>query len=360
MDITPYLRLMVDQKASDLFFYTGTPVHIKIDGVVQSIGERPLESGAVSQIAESIMRPAQVEQFKHDLELNFIIEPEGMGRFRANLFMQRGEAALVIRYIQHDIPSVEQLNLPAMLNDLIMAKHGLVLVVGATGSGKSTTLASMIDYRNRREPGHILTVEDPIEFVHDHKRSVVGQREVGIDTHSYHNALKSAMREAPDVILIGEIRDQDTMRYAIHYAETGHLCLSTLHSSNARAALERVVNFFPEAARDQFLLDLGLNLNAIVSQRLIPGVDGKLVPAVEVMLNTPYIAELIQKGKLEGLKEAMQQARETGMQSFDQSVMELYFAGRISREMAIRNADSANNVALQIRLREERQSAGTR
>lgn len=358
MDITPYLRLMVEQKASDLFFYTGTPAHIKIDGVVRPVGTEPLEPGTVQDLVHSQMSEDQVRKFQQELELDFVIQRSGLGRFRANAFVQRGEVAMIIRYIQHIIPSIESLNLPLLLKDLVLHKNGLILMVGATGSGKSTSLAAMIDHRNASLPGHILTIEDPIEYLHKHKRSVIGQREIGVDTHSYENALKSAMREAPDVILIGEIRDQETMKFAMHYAETGHLCLTTLHSSNARAALERSVNFFPEGAREQFLQDLSLNLRAIISQRLIPGSDGKLVAAVEVMLNSPFMAELIQKGKLDAIKDAMTRSRDSGMQTFDQAVLELYRAGRISREHAIRFADSGNNVALQIRLSSEQKGSG--
>lgn len=356
MDITPYLSEMVERQASDLFLYTGAPIHIKVDGVVRPATTEPLPPGAVQQLLETLIDERLRAQFRQALELDFVIQRSKIGRFRASAFMQRGEAALAIRYIQHRIPSIESLRLPGLLKDQVMHKNGLILVVGATGSGKSTTLAAMIDHRNSNMPGHILTIEDPIEYLHPHKRSVVGQREIGMDTHSYENALKSAMREAPDVILIGEVRDQATMKFALHYAETGHLCLSTLHSSNARAALERTVNFFPEAAREQFLQDLALNLRAIISQRLIPGVDGKLVVAVEVMLNSPYIAELIQKGKLDILKDAMQRGRENGMQTFDQAVLELHQAGRISREQAIHFADSSNNVALQIRLSSEQKT----
>ena len=259
---------------------------------------------------------------------------------------------MVIRYIKGDIPQVEELGLPALLRQLVMEKRGLILLVGATGSGKSTTLASMIDHRNASAPGHILTVEDPIEFTHQHKKSVVGQREIGIDTHSYENALRSAMREAPDVILVGEVRERDVMKYVLTFSETGHLVLSTLHANNANGALERIVNFFPEDARPQLLMDLSLNLRAIVSQRLIRAINGGLVPAVEVLLNSPYIADLIQKGKIDYVKDAMEQSTESGMMTFDQSLFKLYKDGKISREEAIKNADSKNNVGLQIRLSE--------
>ncbi|TCO81024.1 twitching motility protein PilU [Plasticicumulans lactativorans] len=352
MDITPYLKLMVDKEASDLFFYVGAPVNIKIEGQVMPIGQTPLKPGAVRELAYSLLSDAQAAEFERDMELNFALSVTQVGRFRANVFRQRGEVSMVIRYIKQRIPKIVDLGLPPVLANLVMEKRGLVLLVGGTGSGKSTTLAAMIDHRNEQAAGHILTIEDPIEFVHHHKRSVVGQREVGIDTHSYGAALKNALREAPDVILIGEIRDQDTMKYALAYAETGHLCLSTLHANHSSGALDRIVNFFPEGARQQLLLDLSMNLRAIVSQRLIIGVDGRRVPAVEVLLNTPYISELILKGKIESLKEVMGQGTEVGMQTFDQSLYQLYKEGKISRDEAVRNADSRNNVSLQIRLSE--------
>ncbi len=352
MDITPYLRLMVEKEASDLFFYVGTPVNIKIGGIVRPVGSKPLEPGSVRHIAYSIMKDDQIREFEHELELNFAIPMKGVGRFRANVFKQRGEVSMVVRYIKGDIPRVEDLGLPTLLKELVMEKRGLLLLVGATGSGKSTTLAAMIDHRNSSAPGHILTIEDPIEFTHPHKKSVIGQREVGIDTHSYDNALKSALREAPDVILIGEIRSREIMKFGLSYAETGHLCLSTLHANNANGALERIVNFFSEASRPQLLMDLSLNLRAIVSQRLIRAVDGGLVPAVEVLLNTPYVADLIQKGKIDTVKEAMEQATEGGMQTFDQALFSLYKEGKITAQEAIKNADSKNNVGLQIRLYE--------
>jgi twitching motility protein PilU len=343
---------MVEKEASDLFFYTGAPVNIKIGGVVRPVGNKPLEPGGVRHIAYSIMKDDQVREFENELESNFAIPMKGIGRFRANVFKQRGEVSMVIRFIKGEIPKVEELGLPVLLKQLVMEKRGLILMVGATGSGKSTTLAAMIDHRNSHSPGHILTIEDPIEFTHPHKKSVVGQREVGIDTHSYENALKSALREAPDVILIGEVRSRDIMKFALSYAETGHLCLSTLHANNANGALERIVNFFSEAARPQLLMDLSLNLRAIVSQRLVKTLDGGLVPAVEVLLNTPYVSDLIQKGKIDTIKDAMEQSTEGGMQTFDQALFDLYKEGKISTQEAIKNADSKNNVGLQIRLYE--------
>ncbi|MBL8529404.1 MAG: PilT/PilU family type 4a pilus ATPase [Burkholderiales bacterium] len=352
MDVTPYLKLMVDREASDLFFYVGAPVNIKIEGTVMPLGNVPLKPGAVREIAYSLMTDSQIREFERDLESNFALSVSEIGRFRANVFRQRGEVSMVIRYIKQRIPDFVELSLPQILGNLVMEKRGLVLMVGSTGSGKSTSLAAMIDHRNGNAAGHILTIEDPIEFVHHHKKSVIGQREIGIDTHSYGDALKNALREAPDVILIGEVRDAETMKYSISYAETGHLCLSTLHANHANGALERIINFFPEIARPQLLMDLSQNLRAIVSQRLIIGVDGRRVPAVEIMLNTPYISELILKGKFESIKEAMAQGTEIGMKTFDQALYDLYKGGRISKDEAVRNADSRNNVSLQIRLSE--------
>ena len=352
MDVTPYLKLMVDREASDLFFYVGAPVNIKIEGTVMPLGNVPLKPGAVREIAYSLMTDSQIREFERDLESNFALSVSEIGRFRANVFRQRGEVSMVIRYIKQRIPDFVELSLPQILGNLVMEKGGLVLMVGSTGSGKSTSLAAMIDHRNSNAAGHILTIEDPIEFVHHHKKSVIGQREIGIDTHSYGDALKNALREAPDVILIGEVRDAETMKYSISYAETGHLCLSTLHANHANGALERIINFFPEIARPQLLMDLSQNLRAIVSQRLIIGVDGRRVPAVEIMLNTPYISELILKGKFESIKEAMAQGTEIGMKTFDQALYDLYKGGRISKDEAVRNADSRNNVSLQIRLSE--------
>lgn len=353
MDIIPFLKLMVDKGASDLFFSVGAAPHIKIEGNTMPVGQTALTSEQMIEIAHSIMNDAQQKEFDATMELNMALSIDRVGRYRINLFRQRGEIAMVVRYIKGDIPSLSELNLPPVLSQVVSEKRGLVLVVGATGSGKSTTLASMIDHRNHDTPGHILTIEDPIEYVHAHKKSIVDQREVGIDTASYDNALKNAMREAPDMILIGEIRDRNTMKHAIAYAETGHLCLSTLHANNANQAMDRILNFFPEEARQQLLLDLSLNLRAIISLRLIPGLEDKRVPAVEVLLNSPYIADLIDKGKIEEIKEVMSRSNEQGMQTFDQALFELYKAGKISEEHAIAYADSKNNVRLNIRLSSE-------
>jgi twitching motility protein PilU len=308
--------------------------------------------GMVRKLAYSIMNDDQVKEYEATMEGNLAISISGLGRFRVNVFRQRGDVAMVIRYIKGKIPSIEDLNLPQKLKDLIMEPRGLVLVVGSTGSGKSTTLASMIDYRNDNQTGHILTIEDPVEFLHTHKKSVVDQREVGLDTLSYEVALKNAMREAPDVILIGEIRDQQTMQHAIAYAETGHLCLSTLHANNANQALDRIINFFPDTAHRQLYMDLSLNLKAVVSQRLIKSTDGQRVPAVEIMLLSTFVAELIQKGDIHAVKEAMEQGTERGMQTFDQALYKLYKEGKITLENALGNADSRNNLSLRIRLDE--------
>ncbi|PJD96030.1 MAG: type IV pili twitching motility protein PilT [Legionella sp.] len=354
MDITPFFRLMVDKGASDLFFSVGAPPHIKIEGITSPIGHAAIQSHQLTEIARSLMSDSQQKEFESTLELNIALSVAGSGRFRINFFKQCGEVAMVVRYIKGHIPSIEELKLPSLLQKVILEPRGLVLVVGSTGSGKSTTLASMIDYRNQNHRSHILTIEDPVEFIHEHKKSIVNQREVGIDTLSYDNALKNAMREAPDVILIGEIRDRATMKYAIAYAETGHLCLSTLHANNANQAIDRIVNFFPEEGKQQVLTDLSLNLRAIISLRLIPGMDNQRIPAVEILLNTPYIADLIEKGKVEEIKEAMSRSKEQGMQTFDQALLHLYQEGKISSEKAIHFADSKNNVGLQIRLNEEK------
>ncbi|HET7779484.1 MAG TPA: PilT/PilU family type 4a pilus ATPase, partial [Rudaea sp.] len=301
-------------------------------------------------MAYSLMSERQQKEFEQTMEMNLAVALRNIGRFRVNVYRQRGDVALAARYITATIPSIEALNLPPVLKDLIMTPRGLILVVGSTGSGKSTTLASMIDYRNERRTGHMLTIEEPIEFLHTHKQSLVDQREIGIDTLSYANALKNAMREAPDVILIGEIRDRETMQHAIAYAETGHLCLSTLHANNANQTLDRIINFFPDTARHQLLIDLSLNLRAVVSQRLVRTVDDQRVPAVELLLRTPFVSDLIAKGEIDAIKEAMKQGTAVGMATFDQSLYRLYAAGRISYKEAILNADSQTDLALHIRL----------
>lgn len=360
MDITPLLKLMVEKEASDLFFSVGATVHMKIEGVITSVSKVPLKPEQIKEGIYGLISDKQAQDFETNLELNFALYRPELGRFRFNVFRQRGEIAVVVRYIKSDIPSIDSLGLPPILKEVVIEQRGLVIIVGATGSGKSTSLAAMIEHRNLNNAGHILTIEDPIEFVHEHKQSIVDQREVGMDTLSYDNALKNAMREAPDVILIGEIREQSTMKHAIAYSETGHLCLSTLHSNNANQALDRIINFFPEQARKQILLDLSFNLKAIISQRLIPGVNSKRVVAVEVLLNTPHIADLIEKGKIDEIKEAMERAQEdaSGMQTFDFALYNLYKSGQISKENALKYADSKNNLSLKIRTTEERDFDG--
>ncbi|MBI2786607.1 MAG: PilT/PilU family type 4a pilus ATPase [Legionella longbeachae] len=350
MDITPFFKLMVDKGASDLFFSVGAPPNIKIEGIISPIGQAPLKSQQMAEISLSLMNDDQRKEFESTMELNMALSIHSVGRFRINMFRQRGDVSMVVRYIKSKIPSIEQLCLPLLLKTIVMELRGLVLVVGATGSGKSTTLAAMIDHRNQNHTGHILTIEDPIEFIHQHKKSIIDQREVGIDTMSYDNALVNAMREAPDVILIGEIRERNSMKHAIAYAETGHLCISTLHANNANQAMDRIINFFPEEAKKQILMDLSLNLRAIISLRLIPGLNNQRTAAVEILLNTPYISDLIEKGKIDDIKDVMERSTEQGMQSFDQALLKLYKNGIISEENAIKYADSKNNVGLQIRL----------
>lgn len=352
MDITPYLHLMIERNASDLFLSTGAPINIKIEGATRPVDKNALPPGTVKQLAYSIMTDEQIREFESTMEMNLAISARNMGRFRVNVYRQRGEVAMVVRYIKGSIPSIEDLQLPQTLKSLILEPRGLILIVGATGSGKSTTLASMIDHRNSNKTGHIVTIEDPIEFIHRHKMSIVDQREIGIDTLSYSNALKNALREAPDVILVGEVRDREAMQHALTLSETGHLCLTTLHASNAYQALDRIINFFPEAMRPQLLLDLSFNLRAVVSQRLVSSVDGKRLPAVEVLLNSPYVAELIQKGEIESIKDAMEQSVDRGMQTFDQSLYTLYTQGKITMKEALDHADSRNNLGLRIRLGE--------
>jgi twitching motility protein PilU len=353
IDITPVLKFMTEKGGSDLFFSTGAAIHISIEGEALPVNAQIMTPGTIKEIAYSIMSPAQLAEFESTLECNFAIGRKDIGRFRVNVFKQRGEVGMVIRHIKTEIPSIETLGLPLILRDLIMRKRGLVLVVGATGSGKSTSLAAMIDYRNANESGHIVTIEDPIEFVYTHKKSVVDQREVGIDTLSYEMALKNAMRQAPDVILIGEIRDMEGMKQALAYAETGHLCLATLHANNANQALERIISFFPSEAKNGLLLGISLNLVAIISQRLIPAKVEKRAAAVEVMINTPYVSELIVKQKLGELKEIMADNNDIGMNTFDQSLFRLFSNGKIDEENALANSDSRNDLSLKIRFAAE-------
>ncbi|MCD9027298.1 PilT/PilU family type 4a pilus ATPase [Luteimonas sp. BDR2-5] len=352
MDIGYFLQLMTEKNASDMFLSTGAPVYIKVEGRLYPLGSTGLPPGMVKKIAYSLMDAGQIPQFERDLELNMALSLQEAGRFRVNVFRQRGEVAMVIRAIRSAIPSIEELQLPNVLKDIIMAPRGLVLIVGSTGSGKSTTLASMIDHRNSSTSGHILTIEDPIEYLHRHKKSLVNQREVGLDTQTFHNALKNAMREAPDVILIGEILDATTMEAAISFAETGHICLATLHSNNADQTIERILNFFPEAAHKNVLMNLALNLRAVVSQRLVQGLDGRRMPATEVLLNTPMIRDLLRRGQVHEIKQAMEDSLEEGMETFDQCLFRLCKEGRIERETALRAADSRDGLDLKFRLSE--------
>ncbi len=352
MDIGYFLKLMTEKNASDMFLTTGAPVFIKVEGRLYPLGNTGLPAGMVKKIAYSLMDEGQVPVFERDLEFNMAIAVKDAGRFRVNCFKQRGEVGMVIRAIKSEIPSIDQLKLPQVLKDIVMEPRGLVLVVGSTGSGKSTALAAMIDHRNANNTGHILTIEDPIEFLHKHKKSIVNQREVGLDTHAFHNALKNAMREAPDVILIGEILDAVTMESAIAFAETGHLCLATLHSNNADQTLDRILNFFPEAAHKNVLMNLSLNLKAVISLRLVVGKDGKRLPASEVLINTPMIRDLIRRGEVHEVKDAMDKSLQEGMHTFDQSLFRMYKEGKIELEEALKKADSRDGLALKIRLAE--------
>ena len=352
MDIGYFLKLMTEKNASDMFLTTGAPVYIKVEGKLYPLGNTGLPAGMVKKIAYSLMDEGQVPLFERDLELNMALAIPEAGRFRVNVFKQRGEVGMVIRAIRSVIPSIEELQLPQVLKDIIMAPRGLVLIVGSTGSGKSTTLAAMIDHRNTHTSGHILTIEDPIEYLHKHKKSIVNQREVGLDTHAFHNALKNAMREAPDVILIGEILDATTMEAAIAFAETGHLCLATLHSNNADQTLERILNFFHESAHKNVLMNLALNLRAVISQRLVVGVDGRRLPATEVLINTPMIRDLMRRGQVHEIKQAMESSLQEGMESFDQCLFRLYKQGKIEREEALKAADSRDGLDLKFRLSE--------
>jgi len=358
MEINDYLKLMVKYDASDLYFTTGAPVSAKIQGMLKPIDKGTLPAGQVKDLAYTMMNEQQIEEFEEKPEMNLAHSSPGVGRFRVNIFKQRNQVAMVIRNIKVQIPKAEELGLPPILKKIIMQKRGLILFVGGTGSGKSTSLASLIDYRNANSTGHIITIEDPIEFVHHHKKCIVNQREVGVDTDSYEDALKNTLRQAPDVILIGEIRDRETMEHAIAFAETGHLAISTLHANNSNQALDRIINFFPEERRNQLLMDLSLNLRAFVSQRLIPTVDGKRCVAVEVLLGTPLVCELVLKGEIHKIKEIMEKSTNIGMQTFDQAIFELYKSGQIPLDEALRNADSQNNLRLKISLSEGKVGSG--
>lgn len=352
MEFKDYLKILVQHDGSDLYLTAGAPPAAKFQGQLKPLENIKLGHERIKEIADSIMDADQRASFEHVPEMNLAISEDGVGRFRVNIFKQRNSYALVIRNIKVDIPNADVLGLPQILKDKIMEKRGLILFVGGTGSGKSTSLAALIDHRNSNSSGHIITIEDPIEYVHPHKKSLVNQREVGVDTLSYEDALKNTLRQAPDVILIGEIRSQETMEHALAFAETGHLCLSTLHANNANQALDRIINFFPEERRNQLLLDLSLNLQAFISQRLVPTIEGKRVAAIEILLGTKLVSDLIQKGEVHAIKEAMEKSEAIGMQTFDSHLLKLYKGGVISLEEALRNSDSPNNLKLKINLSE--------
>ena len=344
MIVTPLLQLAADRNASDLFFSVGAPVNIKIDGVAMPVNAQLLTAEVIKRIAYEMMSSRQIIEFEAKMEMNFSYRLEGAGNFRVNIFRQRGDVAIVIRYIRSNISSIDDLHLPAVLKSLIMEKRGLVLVVGATGSGKSTTLASMINHRAAQQTGHILTIEDPIEYVFSHDKAIINQREIGTDTLSYDNALSYGMREAPDVLMIGEVRDRETMRHALIFAQTGHLCLTTLHANNSYHALNRIVNFFPYDSRQSVLADLSVCLRAVISQRLVRNLQGKQVPAVEILLNTTLIADMIKNDEVDNIHDAIDKSVSIGSQTFEQALYRLYLAGSISKEEAMRNADSSSNL----------------
>ena len=363
--INDLLRLMVSRGGSDLFLTGEFPPAIKVDGKLTKVSSQPLNASHTLTLARAIMNDKQAAEFERTKECNFAISPPGIGRFRVNAFMQQGKVGMVMRVIPAVLPTLDGLGLPSVLKDVVMAKRGLAILVGATGSGKSTTMAAMLDWRNEQSYGHILTIEDPVEFVHPHKNCVVTQREVGLDTDSWASALKNSMRQAPDVILMGEIRDRESMEHALAFSETGHLCLATLHANSANQAMDRIINFFPEERRTQLLMDLSLNLKAVVSQRLVPRQDTKgRFAAVEVMLNSPLISDLIFKGDVSEIKEIMKKSRNMGMQTFDQALFDAFEGNHILYEDALRNADSVNDLRLQIKLYSQRAkstdlSAGT-
>lgn len=357
MKFQRYLKLLAHKDGSDLYLTANAPPAAKFQGKLTPIDSVVLTDEMIRSVAHEIMDEEQRHEFEHHPEMNLAISEPDIGRFRVNIFKQRNCYAMVVRNIKVKIPHVDELGLPDILKNVIMEKRGLVLFVGGTGSGKSTSLAALIDYRNSHSGGHIITIEDPIEFIHPHKKSLVNQREVGVDTQSYEDALKNTLRQAPDVILIGEVRSQDTMEYALKFAETGHLCLSTLHANNANQALDRIVNFFPEERRNQLLMDLSLNLKAFVSQRLVPTVSGKRAAAIEILLGTPLVGDLIRKGETHTIKEAMEKSEGVGMQTFDSHLVKLYKEGQIDMETAIKNADSPNNVRLKLSLSQGVRSA---
>ncbi len=345
------LRGMVSQKASDLFVTAGFPPAFKVDGKLTPVSSQSLSGQHTQELARSIMNDRQAAEFESTHECNFAISPSGIGRFRVNVFLQQQKVGMVLRTITTKIPDFDELGLPPVLKDVVMTKRGLVILVGGTGSGKSTSLAAMIGHRNHNSFGHIITIEDPVEYVHEHDKCIITHREVGVDTDNWHNALKNTLRQAPDVILIGEIRDRETMEYAVAFAETGHLCMATLHANSANQALDRIINFFPEERREQLLMDLSLNIKALISQRLIPKRDGKgRAAAIEILLNSPLIADLIFKGEVHEIKTIMAQSRELGMQTFDQALFDLHENGIISYEEALKNADSVNDLRLKIKL----------
>jgi twitching motility protein PilU len=352
MPIKKYLEILAKHDGSDLYLSTGAPPSGKFQGVLKPLSKEPFKPGQIAEMIKEVMDEDQKKEFEHELELNMAISLPGVGRFRLNMFRQRNEVSVVARNIVTDIPKFEDLGLPEVLKNVITAKRGLILFVGGTGSGKSTSLASLIDHRNATSAGHIITIEDPIEYVHNHKKSIINQREVGVDTKSFQTALKNTLRQAPDVILIGEIRDAETMEHALAFAETGHLAISTLHANNANQALDRIINFFPSERHAQILQDMGLNMQAIVSQRLVPTVDNKRVAAVEVLLGTKTIQDLIYKGDIDSIKEIMAKSETLGMQTFDAALFKLYQSGKVSLEEALKNADSANNLRLRIKLAE--------
>ncbi len=358
MELKDLLKVMVDKDGSDLFLSTGAPPSMKAHGRLIPMTDKVLPPGYTRKIANQVMNADQRAEFEEKLEMNLALMEEGIGRFRVNIFVQRNEVGLVCRSIATDLPDYRKLGLPEVLPKLMMNKNGLILFVGGTGSGKSTSLASLIDYRNQNSEGHIITIEDPVEFIHPHKKSIVNQREVGVDTLSYEEALKNTLRQAPDVILIGEIRTMETMEHALAFAETGHLCLSTLHANNANQALDRIINFFPEERHKQLYLDLSLNLRGFVSQRLVKTKDGKRAAAIEILLGTPRVADLIKNGKVEEIKEVMEKSENIGMKTFDSALFELYRSGKISLEEALKNADSENNLRLKISLAESERGKG--